>query len=164
MAAVKVLVCVDHSETSKKVVQKAGTLLRKAAGDQVTLFHIAEFLPEFLLSERPETGMTSHTLAERWAARAKDDGEALLARSKASIIEAGLTADTVQTKLQLIDCRPESKKVAAALAIIGEMQSGNYDLVVVGRRGASDLSLSLIGGVAEKVLREAHGRSVLVID
>lgn len=160
----KVLVCVDHSEASKKVVQKAGELLRNHQGDQVTLFHIAEFLPEFLLSEHPEAGMTSHSLADRWSARAKADGESLLASSKESIIGAGLAAATVQTKLHLVDCRPESKKVAAALAIIGEMQAGNYDLVVIGRRGASDLSLSLIGGVAEKVLREAHGRSVLVID
>lgn len=160
----KVLVCVDHSEGSKKVVLKAGELLRNHAGDQVTLFHIAEFLPEFLLSERPEVGMTSHTLAERWAARAKSDGEALLAGAKESIVGAGLAAASVQTKLQLVDCLPESKKVAAALAIITEMQSGNYDLVVIGRRGASELSVSLIGGVAEKVLREAHGRCVLVID
>lgn len=160
----KVLVCVDHSEASKTVVQKAGSLLRSQSGDEIVLFHVAEFLPEFLLSDRPEGGMTSHSLAERWAARAKSDGEALLASAKDSVVGAGLAAEAVQTKLQLIDCRPESKKVAAALAIIGEMQAGSYDLVVIGRRGASDLSLSLIGGVAEKVLREAHGRSVLVID
>lgn len=160
----KVLVCVDHSEASKKVVQAAADLLKGRSGDQVTLFHIAEFLPEFLLSDHPEPGMTSRSLAERWAERAKSDGDKLLSESQAALVAAGVSAAVVHTKLELKDCLPESKKVAAALAIIQEMQSTDYKLVCIGRRGASALSLSMIGGVAEKVLREAHGRSVLVVD
>lgn len=160
----KVLVCVDHSEASKKVVQNAAQLLKGCSTAQVTLFHVAEFLPEFLLSDHPEPGMTSRNLAERWADRAKSDGEKLLQATQTLVTEIGVPANQVLVKLELKDCLPESKKVAAALAIIGEMQSGDYDLVCIGRRGASELSASLIGGVAEKVLREAHGRSVLVID
>ncbi len=160
----KVLVCVDHSDASKTVVQTAADLLKSRTGDQVTLFHVAEFLPEFLLSDHPEPGMTSRSLAERWAGRAKADGEKLLVTSREEMISAGMPAASVHTKLELKDCLPESRKVAAALAIIGEMQTGNYNLVCIGRRGASELSLSMIGGVAEKVLREAHGRSMLIID
>jgi nucleotide-binding universal stress UspA family protein len=162
---VNILVCVDRSEASRKVVRVAADLLKGRGGqDKLTVYHVAEFLPEFLLSDHPEPGMTSRGLAERWAGKAKEDGERVLAERKQELIAAGLSATAVETKLDLKDCLPESKKVAAALAIIGEMQSGKYDLVCIGRRGASELALSFIGGVTEKVIREAHGRSVLVVD
>ncbi|GIX05236.1 MAG: hypothetical protein KatS3mg114_1105 [Planctomycetaceae bacterium] len=161
----KILVCVDRSAASEKLIQYVIELLRPRAGqDQIVLFHVAELLPEFLLSDHPEPGMTSHSLAERWAGKARQSGEDLLQRSRQTFIQKGFPADQVTILLDFENCRPESKKVAAALAIIREMQSGNYDLVCLGRRGASQLSLSLIGSVTEKVLREAHGRSVLVID
>lgn len=161
----KVLLPVDRSEASTKVVQFVSQFLAgRGRQDQVIVYHVAEFLPEFVLSDVPEPGLTTRSLAERWASRAKADGEALLVEKQQSLVKAGLPAECVQTKLELKDCLPESKKVAAALAIIGEMQSGGYDLVCLGRRGASGLSASLIGGVAEKVLREGHGRSVLVVD
>lgn len=164
MLIVNVLVCVDHSDASKKVVQSAANLLIGCSNVHVTLFHVAEFLPEFLLAERPEPGMTSRTLADQWATRAREDGEKLLQSAQQALIAAGLPAASVSTKLELKDCLPESRKVAAALAIITEMQSGSYQLVLIGRRGASELAGHLIGGVAEKVLREGHGRSVLVVD
>lgn len=161
----KVLVCVDHSAESQKVVQfVAGLLSSRAGADEITLFHVAEFLPEFLLSDHPEPGLTSRGLAERWAAKAKTRGEELLQERLQQLTTSGVPASAVTTKLAIKDSLPESKKVAAALAIIEEMQSQPYELVCVGRRGASALAASFIGGVAEKVLREAYGRNVLVVD
>ena len=88
----------------------------------------------------------------------------MLAEHKQALLKAGVASAAVQTKLQVTDCLPESKKVAAALAIIGEMQSGTYDLVCLGRGGATGLAASFIGSVAEKVLRAGQGRSILVVD
>jgi len=164
-SAVKVLVCVDRSEASRKVIRAVTEWLGSRAGqDQFVLFHVAEFLPEFLLSDHPEPGLTSRSLAERWATRARNDGEKLLQETKAAFVAAGIPESCLTCKLDLEDCLPESKKVAAALAIIREMHAGDYHLVCIGRRGASQLAVSLIGGVTEKVIREAHGRSVLVVD
>jgi nucleotide-binding universal stress UspA family protein len=162
---VNVLVCVDRSEASQKVVRRVAEWFgKRTGGDRVTVFHVAEFLPEFLLSDQPEAGFTLRSLAERWGTQAKEEGDQLLKSAQQALIAGGVPAASVAVKLDVEACRPESKKVAAALAIIREMQAGDYDLVCIGRRGASELSASLIGGVAEKVLREAHGRSVLVVD
>ena len=69
-----ILVCVDRSEASRKVVRVAASLLKGRGGqDKLTLYHVAEFLPEFLLSDHPEPGMTSRGLAERWAGNANCD-------------------------------------------------------------------------------------------
>lgn len=161
----KVLLPVDDSAASAKAVQfVAQFLAARGSKDQVILYHVAEFLPEYVQSNTPEPGMTTRSEASAQAKQAKADGEALLGRQKQALVAAGVAAEAVQTKLGETDCLPESKKVAAALAIIAEMQSGNYDLVCIGRRGASGLQSSLIGGVAEKVLREGQGRSVLVVD
>ncbi len=160
-----VLLPVDRSAASVKTVQFVAKLLAGRTGDdQVVVFHVAEFLPEFILSDTPEAGLTSRTLAERWATKAKTDGEAVLAEQKQALLSAGLKEAVVQTKLHVTDCLPESKKVAAALSIIAEMQAGTYDLVCLGRGGASGMAASFIGSVAEKVLRAGQGRSVLVVD
>lgn len=159
-----VLVCVDHSQASRKVVETAGQLLKGCPNVSVTLFHVAEFLPDFLLADRPEPGMTSRTLAEQWATHARTEGEKVLRESQEALVKAGISESSIARKLDLKDALPESRKVVAALAIITEMQTVGYDLVCIGRRGASEFSGSLIGGVAEKVLREGHGRSVLVVD
>jgi nucleotide-binding universal stress UspA family protein len=162
---VKVLLCVDRSDASKKAVQFLADLVApRGTKDTLTLLHVAEFLPEFVLSDHPEPGLTSRSLAERWAAKAQAEGEKVLEQARELCIASGVVAGQVQTKLALKDCLPESKKVAAALAIIEEMQNGDYDTICLGRRGASELALSFIGGVAEKVIREARGKHVILVD
>ena len=61
------------------------------------------------------------------------------------------------TLLHVVECLP-------ALAIIQEMKQGNYDTVVIGRRGTSARVESFLGGVAEKVAREAYGRTLCIVD
>jgi nucleotide-binding universal stress UspA family protein len=51
-----------------------------------------------------------------------------------------------------------------AIAIIEEMRQGIYDLVVIGRRGASATIPSLVGRVAEKIAREAYGWTLWIVD
>lgn len=162
----KVLVCVDHSDSSRKAVAFVGRVLGTCSASdlKITLFHVAEFLPEFVLTDSAEPGLTPRSLAEKWGARARQDGEQLLNEQMSALSGAGIPATALETRLIATDCLPESRKVAAALSIIEEMKSGAYDVVCIGRRGASQLTSSFIGGVAEKILREAAGRTVWVVD
>ncbi|WLD11481.1 universal stress protein [Planctellipticum variicoloris] len=163
---VKVLVCVDHSDSSRRAVAFVGKVFGQGVASdlKITLFHVAEFLPEFVLTDHAEPGLTPRSLAAMWATRAKEDGEKLLEEQRGTLAAAGVPAGALESRLIATDCLPEARKVAAALTIIEEMQSGNYDVVCIGRRGASQISSSFIGGVAEKILREAAGRTVWVVD
>lgn len=163
---VKVLICVDHSDASQKAVTFAGQVLGKMPQQdlRVTLFHAAELLPEFVLSDQPAPGMTSRVFAEAWADRAKSQGQNLLNEQQAALKSAGVAAGSLTAKLSTMSCLPEAKKVAAALAVIEEVKSGGYDVVCLGRRGASQLAASFIGGVAEKVVRECQGKTVWLVD
>ncbi len=164
----KVLIAVDGSDVSRKAVAFAGNVLgRRAERDvEVTLFHVAESLPEFLL-HRGGAGGTAASLrqaAEEWAETNRLAGERLLTADREALLQAGIPAPALQTKLCRKEAPPEASRVMAAIAIIEEMRHGNYDVVVIGRRGASATIPTLVGGVAEKIAREAYGRTLWIVD
>ena len=161
-----VLLCVDHSSASQKAVAFAAGLLGKCTVPnlQVTLFHVAELLPEYVLADETSHGMTSRSLAEAWGTRSLAEGEKLLQAHQTELQTAGVPVEKIQRKLSTMNCLPAAKKVAAALALIQEIQTGKYDVVCIGRRGASQMASSIIGGVAEKVIRECQGKTVWLVD
>jgi len=163
---VNILLAVDASDASKKAVAFVGRTLASCTGDHsVTLFHVVESLPDYLLVRSAETsdGNVFRQVADELNASNRVDGERLLEQTQGILTSAGVANSAVCTKLAVRDGLPEAKKVVAALAIIEEMR-GDYNVVCVGRRGTSATAGSFPGSVAEKVLREAHGKTVWVVD
>lgn len=160
-----VLIAIDGSDASKKAVSFVGrTLGRSATKDvAVTLFHVVESLPDFVLS-RTSSDDAFRQVAHEWFEANRREGETLLVRQKEVLVDAGIPADAVQTKVEIKEGLPEARQVLAALSIIDEMQQGTYDVVCLGRRGGSVSGGSFPGSVAEKVLREARGKAVWVVD
>jgi nucleotide-binding universal stress UspA family protein len=165
---VKVLVAVDDSEVSRKAVAFAGKLLgpRTISDCDVTLFHVCESLPEFILARTAagEENSAFRQVAAEWARTGRTLGEKLLEEQALTLVAAGIPPEKVNVRLCQKESRPESRRVVAALAIIEEMKQGGYDLVVIGRRGTSASIESFLGGVAEKIAREARGCSVCIVD
>lgn len=161
-----VLICVDHSPSSQKAVKFAAGVLASAnhSGLSITLFHAAGILPSHAVSDQPAKGMTARSTAEADAERAITQGNQLLADQQGVLEAAGVPASSIQVKLCQMECLPEAKKVAAALTIIDEVKQGSYDVVCLGRRGASKLASSILGSVAEKVIRECQGKTVWLVD
>jgi len=159
---VKILVAVDGSAAARKGVSFAANLARGASAE-ITLFHVVECLPDFLVQKAGGGGAFA-TVVTEWAKSNAEGGERLLTEMRQSLLAGGLATAKVQTKCCQRESRPEAKRVVAALAIIDEMKQGGYDVVVLGRRAHSAHSDTLIGGVAEKVAREAHGKTVCIVD
>ena len=132
-----VLVAVDASETSVRAVDFVGRMFGAAppAGLSVTVLHVAH----------------------------AEGDDKLLASSQDRLTKAGVPAGQIRTRRVVKQSLPEAQRVAAALAIIEEMQAGPYEVVVLGRRGAAAVADTFLGSVAEKVLREARGRTVWVV-
>jgi nucleotide-binding universal stress UspA family protein len=165
---VKLLLTLDHSPASDKAVAFVGRVLGKTSltGLEITLFHVVEALPEFILSRSQQSATTNafRQVAEEWAQANQSGGERLVAEAQQKLTAAGIPASAIKTKFVARDALPESRRVVATLAIIDEIKSGDYEIVVVGRRGTSATVETLIGGVAEKVARECHGKTVWIVD
>lgn len=162
-----ILLPIDDSDASKKAVGFVGRTLGQRQGDDVTvtLFHAVESLPRFIASRAGDGGADEfQRVAEQWYETAQAGGDALLERHKQALIEAGVPAAAIETKLHVEPARPGAGKVAVAIAVIQEMKSGPYSVICLGRRGETVYEGSFIGSVAEKVLREASGRTVWVVD
>jgi nucleotide-binding universal stress UspA family protein len=163
-----ILLAVDDSGASEKAVAFVGEIFgqRVGGGFSVTLLHVIESLPEFVLTRaaRPGTGTAFREVVDEWQTVGRDEGEQLLNEKRQSLLNLGIPQDALQTKLVVKDALPEAKKVVAALAIIEEMKAGPYSAVCLGRRGATAAAGSFLGSVAEKVLREAEGTTVWVVD
>ena len=164
----KVLLTLDHSPASEKSVAFVGQVFGKSSlpGLEITLFHVVEPLPEFIesRSQPSATGNAFRQVADEWVRECQAGGERLVAQARQKLTAAGLPDASLKSKLVSREARPDSRRVIATLAILEELKSGGYDVVVVGRRGSSATISTLIGGVAEKVARECHGKTVWIID
>jgi len=165
---VNVLLAIDGSHATQKAVRFMGTLFGKAQpeGLSITLFHVVESLPEDFRRRATASQQADQyqQVAEDWVAARKTAGEKLLAEQKTALTSSGIPDEVVEQKLIMRESLPGSEKVIAARAIIDEMTTGEYELVCLGRRGASGAEGSFLGSVAEKVLRQARGRTVWVVD
>lgn len=162
------LLAVDYSDASDKAVKFVSSCFGKSPADnlKVTLFHVAESLPSFVIPAHhmAESEQIFAEAADAWEKANQKAGEELLAKYRDQLVSAGLAASAVAIKLAQRDSLPEAKQVVAAQTIISEMQSGSYDVVVLGRRAKSAMSDSFVGTVASKVLREATGKTVWIVD
>jgi len=165
VSIVKVLLAIDDSPSSRKAVEFVCSLFGKcpAVEAQITLFHVIESLPDFV-ARRSADQAAFRQVADEWEQSRVATGQRLLSEYTQALVAAGVPAARISARICRKEGRPESARVIAALAVIEEMKSGNYDVVVVGRRGTSSSIPSFTGGVAEKVAREAYGRTLWVVD
>lgn len=128
----RMLVAHDFSDQSAQAVRVAGAWAR-AFSSEITLLHVVEpvVYPEFYTFNLPTDDIL--TRSRDRATEVLDDA-------------AG----------QLLDALPVDTSVVigrAADAILSEAESGDFDLVVMGTRGLSELEQLVLGSVAESVLR-----------
>ena len=166
--AMNLLIPVDDSDASEKAVRFVERILDLSYAElTVTMLHVVESLPEFanMRNRRPLEGLEdlagNFELLEEARLHA---GNELLDGFRQSLVTAGLPDESVTTKIVTADALPEARQVVAAREIIWELKDNNYDIVVMGRRATSPIGLTTVGSVTEKVLREAVGMSVWVVD
>jgi nucleotide-binding universal stress UspA family protein len=75
------------------------------------------------------------------------------------LLQAGFRQDQIQTK-----CRTSVHEPDVAYEILLECQKGNYDTVVMGKRGKSRIQTFQTGSVTEKIFRHAQVKALWVIE
>lgn len=139
----KILVAVDGSTHAKRAVTAAGKIAKTFAA-KLVIIHVMKRLGSDLIPEDlKEFARTEHVLATE-ANALRSVADAIVADAKDVAMTAGAT-DVVTT---IGAGNPADQ-------IIDYCKVNNVDLIVIGRRGLSDLASLFLGSVSHKVTQLA---------
>lgn len=160
----RILLAVDESENSRRVVRYVGSLLRGTSDVAVTLFHVLKPMPRELLehggSENPAVeAQLSMQLRDEQEVWLRKEGEAechILKQACESLNQSGFDPGRVTLKFGHED--------DVASTILDEARIGQHETIVVGRHGTSRVKRIFGGGVTDQLLRDAKGFALWVVE
>jgi nucleotide-binding universal stress UspA family protein len=135
----RILVAVDESENSYRVLQYVGSLLSRTPDLTLTLFHVLKPMPRGLL-EHGGSEAECHVLKEACE----------------TLKQSGFDMSHVDLKYGHED--------DIARSILEEARSGQHETIVVGRQGMSRIKQIFGGGTTDHVLRGAKGLAIWVVE
>ncbi len=138
----RILLPVDGSEYSFKAVEHVSNLAKLTnAIERITIFRVINVS---LYLERVRQGIDPEIEAEE-----------ILTKAKKMLQDEGVSAQLIETKSSVGFPKDE---------IIKEVQEGNYNLVVMGRKGRSALKDLVLGGVSSAILNNCTDQTVAIIN
>lgn len=163
--AIRVLVAIDGSKDSTRAVKYVGRILRSTPDVNVTLFHVLNPLPPVLRehggSEDPvrEEALGRQLRKDRktWYLKEQKLESNILSKTRQTLERTGFPVSRIRLKFG-----HEEEDVAET--ILEEAQKGRYQAIVVGRHGLSGLKKLFFGGITRKLLQQATGRAVWVVE
>jgi nucleotide-binding universal stress UspA family protein len=159
--AQKILVALDGSEGAWRAVEYVARTFGQTPGVEVTLFHILSGLPPafwddgHVLQEKEREAR--ERLVASWQADQEKNWQGLVSKAQDRLVAAGLPAAAVTARF-----KPKDYDVAEDL--INEAESGGFSTIVMGRRGLGKAKALLLGSVTSKVVHNAKGCAVTIVE
>jgi nucleotide-binding universal stress UspA family protein len=154
----KILVAFDGSNAAMQSVRYLSRVTA-FAGDRIVLYHVYSPVPEYYWDmegySNPEVYGDRLREALAWERQSKTIIEEKLAEAQRTLSDAGFQQNRV--KLKIVE-----RRVGFARDIIEEARGG-YDLVVLGRKGTSEMAPAAFGGVAFKLLQKLDFLPMLLV-
>jgi nucleotide-binding universal stress UspA family protein len=158
-----VLIAVDGSRNSLRAVEYAGRVFAPNPEARLVLFHILPAISRMNLDKK-EIKTIDARKVERpdlaglyWRLEAEEKIGDFFAEATEVLVQAGVKPEQVQSKFSV-------KKGEIADAILNEVDLGRYESLILGRRGISRVKEVFQGSVSTKVVREARGCAVCVVE
>ena len=160
----RMLLAVDESESSHRVVEYVGSLLSQTPDVFVTLFHVVKPMPRGLLehggSENPvaeeQLSVQLRNEQQSWIRKERESECHVLKRACTTLEQFGFDMRNVSMKFGHED--------DIARNILEEARSGHHDTIALGRQGTSRIKQIFGGGVTDQLLREAKGFAIWVVE
>jgi nucleotide-binding universal stress UspA family protein len=156
----KVVIALDSSEGAWRAVEYVAEAFGHTPGVQVTLLHILSGLPPafwddgHILEDKEKE--SRQRLVASWQKDQEKQWQGLVQKAHECLIKAGVPKDAVHNKF-----KPKYYDVAED--ILNEAEEGNFDTIVMGRRGLGMAKALLLGSVTQKVVHNAKGRAVAIV-
>jgi nucleotide-binding universal stress UspA family protein len=154
MSLKRILVSVDGSRKSMSAVDYVGKVMSKK-NIHITLFHVLMQRPETYLDLNMAASWEYTDLVEEWSKKTGKYIEEFLSDAVNRLIQRGFSRDSIKVisnKLEAGYARDITKKA-----------SDNFDAVVVGRYGFSNLGNHLIGSITSKLAENIHNIPFIVV-
>jgi nucleotide-binding universal stress UspA family protein len=163
----ELLVVVDATEASKRVLQYIGRLARSCDGPEVHLAYIASRLPPELLetggAELPEREEQLESTLRReqrgWMAVGDKKARTIVRAAQTTLQRAGLAASRIHA---YVSSPLDAREVVDEVLLVARDQQ--CETIVVGHRAHSWFRSLGSGDLADQLLRRAKGYAVWVID
>lgn len=134
----KILVALDGSDRSDKILRHTAELAEKL-GAAVTLFHVVPSLPPYVNSAVDRFGSAQTSIIDELM----QNGKEIIENAAKTISALGVQAVSDMTMGQPAD------------KILIKAKEENFDLIIIGSRGLSQIKGYLMGSVSNRVSRHA---------
>ena len=157
----KVLIALDSSEGAWSAVEYVAEAFGQTPGVQVTLLHVLSGLPPafwddgHILEEKEKE--SRQRLVAGWQKEQEKKWQGLVKKAHDRLTKAGVSKDAVLNRF-----KPKDYDVAED--ILSEAKAGSFDTLVMGRRGLSMAKTLLLGSVTHKVVQNAKGCAVIIVE
>ena len=157
----KVVIALDSSEGAWRAVEYVAEAFGQTPGVQVTLLHVLSGLPPafwddgHILEEKEKE--SRQRLVAGWQKEQEKQWQGLAQKAHERLIKAGVPKNAVLNKF-----KPKYYDVAED--ILSEAEAGSFDTIVMGRRGLGMAKTLLLGSVTHKVVQNAKGCAVIIVE
>ncbi len=157
----KLLVALDSSEGAWRAVEYVANNFGQTPGVQVTLLHILTGLPPAFWDDghilQDKEKEARKRLVENWQKDQEKQWQGLVKKAHERLAAAGIAAQSVHSKFK-------PKYFDVAEDIIGEAEGGGFSTIIMGRRGLGMAKSLLLGSVTRKVVDNAKGCAVTIVE
>ena len=157
----KILVALDASDGAWRAVEYVAQTFGKTPGVEVMFLHILAGLPPAFWDDGHILEDKEREARERmigqWQAEQEKNWLGLVAKAKDTLVAAGIAAEAVGARFT-------PKYYDVAEDIINEATSAGCSTVVMGRRGLGKAKALLLGSVTTKVVHNAKGCAVTIVE
>jgi nucleotide-binding universal stress UspA family protein len=157
----KVLIALDSSQGAWGAVEYVAEAFGKTPGVAVTLLNVLSGLPPafwddgHILAEKEKE--SRQQLVASWQKEQEKKWQGLVKKAHERLTKAGVAKDAVVNQFQ-----PKDYDVAED--ILNTAAAGNFDSIVMGRRGLSMAKTLVLGSVTQKVVQGAKGCAVIIVE
>lgn len=156
----KVLACLDGSEESMLALTHLATVMDTSRSFEIKLFHAVRSFHSFRNFMREVFSSAGDKTAIERIDSELDQAATLMQpsfdKATATLISHGMDPARIHQKIA-------RGAGSAAQAIIEEAEEGEYDTILIGRRGLSKVEEFIMGSVSRRVIHMAKHRTVLVV-